>query len=73
MEPQLFLIPYSQLWIESQSMLWFDAYSFKTTRTVDVEAYARHPPIVSVARELGYEALDMDEREMRQRYAHAPP
>ena len=52
---------------------WFDAYSFKTTRTVDVEAYARHPSIMSVARELGYEALDMDEKEIRQRYEHARP
>ena len=52
---------------------WFDAYSYKTTRSLDVDAYARHPSVVSVARELGYEALDMDEKKIRQRYEHAPP
>lgn len=52
---------------------WFDAYSYKTTRSLDVDAYARHPSVISVARELGYEALDMDETKIRQRYEHAPP
>ena len=52
---------------------WFDAYSYKSTRPLDVDAYARHPSVASVARELGYEALDMDEEKFRQRYEHAPP